>query len=166
MCVAGLAQKHSETISCIWLHWSVALQRNEMNFKKHEHFHLVPCVKRFKGIGRIGTSISLRQETEPALLMSKSELVMPSTPSFLVLNPKGGIFESFLLSFGKFPALNQWAKSRRVYSYYTPILQDGHLSKCAWTPECLQRLCDCCDTLCGASRLHLCWDHLCLRLAM
>ena len=165
MCVAGLAQKHSETISCIWLHWSVALQRNEMNFKKHEHFHLVPCVKRFKGIGRIGTSISLRQETEPALLMSKSELVIPSTPSFLVLNPKGGIFESFLLSFGKFPALNQWAKSWRVYSYYTPILQDG-LSKCAWTPECLQRLCDCCDTLCGASRLHLCWDHVCLSLAM
>ena len=72
----------------------------------------------------------LRQDTEPALLMSKSELVIPSTPSFLVLNPKGGIFESFLLSFGKFPALNQWAKSWRVHSYYTPILQDGHLKMC------------------------------------
>ena len=102
---------------------------NELQKNMHI-FIWSPCVKRFKGIGRIGTSISLRQETEPALLMSKSELVIPSTPSFLVLNPKGGIFESFLLSFGKFPALNQWAKSRRVYSYYTPILQDGHLKMC------------------------------------
>lgn len=127
--VAGLAQKHSETISCIWLHLRVALQRNEMNFKKHEHFHLVPCVKRFKGIGRIGTSISLRQETEPALLMSKSELVIPSTPSFLVLNPKG-IFESFLLSFRFFFALNKWEKVvKGILLLYTNS-PGGHLKMC------------------------------------
>ena len=88
-----------------------------------------PCVKRFKGIGRIGTSISLRQETEPALLMSKSELVIPSTPSFLVLNPKG-IFESFLLSFRFFFALNKWEKVvKGILLLYTNS-PGGHLKMC------------------------------------
>lgn len=50
----------------------------------------------------------------------------------------------------QFPALNRWAKSWRVYTLNIHQFSKKHLNG-PELPILSQRLCDCCDTLCGAN---------------